>query len=663
MMKTQLATFLITLVFVLSSTNANDQTSGRRPNVVFILADDLGWSDTELYGQTKLYQTPNVLRLAERGMTFSRAYSASPLCSPTRASILTGLHPARIGLTSPGCHLPKVQLVAKQGIRTNQNVPSIPIQPVTRLNTSYFTLAQMFRDTGYQTAHFGKWHLGHAPYSPLEHGFEIDIPHWPGPGPAGSYVAPWKFPDFDPDTPNEHIEDRMAKEAVKFIETNKDQPFFLNYWMFSVHAPFDAKRELIEKYKSQIDPEGSQRSPTYAAMVESMDDAVGTLIDALEKHKLLENTIIVFFSDNGGNMYNEVDGVPPTNNFPLRGGKATMFEGGVRVPCIVSYPGRIQPGSRSDRLIQSTDFFPTLLDLMGRVESIESIDFDGKSFAKTLLQKSKEKTAPRNLKIDHNERPIFTYFPHQPKVPDWIPPSVSVHQGNWKLIRIFYGGKKGRDRFLLFDLKKDPGETENLADRRPAIVIELNQKLELFLAETNAVLPRRNEQFDFANYNLEKEGVADLKKKGRPAKRKPARSVRRPKVAGWLPEKDCQLKFGNGKLLVESTGGDPHFSFELPKPLPAGKYQVQLEMSSTAQGTAQFFWQEQGVPPKFIRHRSKTFAVEPDSKTHAYTINFDSPHKVLAVRLDPAQKAGKIVITRIRLTDSSGKTVNLLASN
>ncbi|MDB4310877.1 sulfatase, partial [bacterium] len=320
--------------------------------------------DTTLYGHTKLYQTPNIERLAKRGMTFTRAYSASPLCSPTRSSILTGLHPARTGLTTPNCHTGQPILSASEGKTGNPAKKAVQPNPVNRLDTKFYTLGESFRDAGYATGHFGKWHLGAAPHSPLEHGFEIDIPHWHGPGPAGNFVAPWRYPDFDPNTPNEHIEDRMAEEAVAFMEKNQDKPFLLNYWMFSVHAPFDAKPKVIDKYRALIDPKDPQRSPTYAAMVEAMDDAVGTLIDALDRLKIADNTIIVFFSDNGGNMYNEIDGTSPTSNFPLRGGKAAMFEGGVRVPMIVAWPGNIAADTRNDALVQSTDFFPTFLDLL-----------------------------------------------------------------------------------------------------------------------------------------------------------------------------------------------------------------------------------------------------------------------------------------------------------
>lgn len=469
-----------------------------RPNILFILADDLGWSDTTLFGTTDLYKTPNIERLAEQGMTFSRAYSASPLCSPTRSSILTGLNPARTGITAPTCHLKQVILEATPGKKAAPNAKSVPTVSVTRLKTEYHTLAETLQNEGYATGHFGKWHLGPEPYSPLEHGFDVDVPHWPGPGPAGSYVAPWRFPEFEENKPKEHIEDRMADEAVRFLETHQNKPFFLNYWMFSVHAPFDAKSRLIDKYKNEIDPANAQRSPTYAAMIESMDDAVGRLLDTLDRLQLTENTLVIFMSDNGGNMYNTVDKTTPTSNAPLRGGKASMFEGGIRVPCIISYPGHVEAGSRSEAIIQSCDFYPTILDLL-ELSAHPDQKFDGISITPALEGKSLQREA------------IFTYFPHSPPVPDWIPPSVSVHSGDWKLIRIFYGGEGDTHRYKLFNLAEDIGEKENLASKQPEKVAELDLLIDHFLADTNAVLPTRNPAFDPQKYDPGREGVSRLK--------------------------------------------------------------------------------------------------------------------------------------------------------
>ena len=477
----------------------------RPPNIVFILADDLGWADTTLYGHTRFYQTPNLERLAKRGMTFNRAYSASPLCSPTRSAILTGLSPARTGITTPNCHLPGIVLEATPGKAAPPNQRSIQPTPPTRLKTTYPTLAKTLKNAGYATGHFGKWHLGPDPYSPLQHGFDVDIPHTSGPGPAGSYLAPWKFKDFDadPGVPSEHIEDRMAKEAVGFMEHHKDGPFFLNYWMFSVHAPFDAKTDSIEKARARVNPEDPQRSPTYAAMIESMDDAIGTLLDTIDRLGIAENTIIVFTSDNGGNMYNEIDGTTPTSNAPLRGGKATMYEGGTRVPAILVMPGITPPGTRNNTLIQSEDYYPTFLDRLSLQPAPEQ-HFDGVSIMPSL------RGGERSGKV------IFQYFPHAPGVPEWLPPAVSVHRDDWKLIRIFHGGENGAHRYLLFNLQEDLGERNDLAAQKPELVQELDRLLETFLNDTRAVVPIANPRFDPKQYRPELEGLpVESKKAGK----------------------------------------------------------------------------------------------------------------------------------------------------
>ncbi len=632
--------------------------AAEKPNVVFILADDLGWSDTTLYGHTKFYHTPNVQRLAQRGMTFTRAYAASPLCSPTRASILTGLSPARTGITSPACHSPQVVLQATPSDRAAPDQKAGSVNTVTRLKTEYHTLAESLKEAGYVTGHFGKWHLGHEPYSPLEHGFDVDVPHWPGPGPAGSYVAPWKFPDFDPDTPNEHIEDRMAKEAVAFMEQHRDEPFFLNYWMFSVHAPFDAKKDLIDKYRRRVDPNDEQRSPTYAAMVESMDDAVGTLLDTIDRLGIADRTIIVFFSDNGGNMYNEVDGTTPTSNRPLRGGKATMYEGGIRVPCIVVWPGVVAGGTRTDAMIQSCDFYPTLLEMLG-LSPQPGQPFDGVSIVRVLRQgrqaaAEKEQTAWRQWTAD---RAIVTYFPHSTRVPDWLPPSVAVHQGDWKLIRIFYGGENGAHRWKLFYLPDDLSEQNDLAAKNPGRVQQMDALIDRFLEETRAVVPVPNANFDPSAYDPSTEGKARLRTSGRSA-RSPARKKGRGKpVAGWTPSGDCTLALRDGSLVVRSTGGDPHLSFSLPETLPEGTYEVHVTMSSTGGGRAQWFWQERGVSPAFFRDRSVVFPMMHDGQSHEYRVSFTAKHPLVAVRLDPGQAPGKVDISTMKLVNDHGEIV------
>ena len=473
-------------------------------NIVFILADDLGWSDCTLYGTTKLYQTPNLERLAKRGITFTNAHSASPLCSPTRASILTGQTPARNGHTAPVHHTADVNMKASVMEKAPAGDKAIQCRSASRLDTSLPTLGKLIKADGYSTAHFGKWHLGSEPFSPLQHGFDVDIPHWPGPGPAGSFVAPWKFPAFKELSPKEHIEDRMADEAVKWLRSiDKDQPFYMNYWMFSVHAPFNAKEELVEYYRGKIDTTQAQRSSTYAAMVHSMDDAIGKLLDEIDRLGIADRTAIIFIADNGGNMYNYLpettkDGKKytstATDNSPLRGGKATMFEGGFRVPCVVVWPGVTKPGTRTDAMIQTTDFYPTILNQLG-IPLPENYKIDGYDITSALSGKK------------FHREPMFTFFPHAPRVPDWLPGSVAVSEGDWKLIRMFHQGENGAHGYMLFNLKKDIGERNNLASKSPKRVKQMDRLIENHLKDAQAVVPIPNPSFDPAKYHPELVGI------------------------------------------------------------------------------------------------------------------------------------------------------------
>ena len=515
-------TMLLILVGVAQATD--------RPNIIFILADDLGWADTTLYGHTSLYETPNLERLSKRGMTFTRAYSNSPLCSPTRASILTGQTPARHGSTAPTHHTVEVRLQAEVKKAGPPHQAALMVNSVSRLDTRYPTLGKLLNQAGYATGHFGKWHLGPEPYSPLQHGFDVDVPHWPGPGPAGSFVAPWKFKNFKAGTPGEHIEDRMAREAVQWMKSlPKDKPFYMNYWQFSVHAPFNAKEELIEKYRGRIDRDQKQQSPTYAAMVESLDDAVGSLLDAVDEAGIADRTLFIFTSDNGGNMYN---GIPeedqngesyvsvPTSNHPLRGGKACIYEGGIRVPTVVAWPGMTKAGSRSDQIIQTSDFYPTLLTGLD-IPLPENHPIDGVDIGPALRGGELSRDA------------IFTYFPHAPGVPDWLPPNVAVHAGDWKLIRLFHHGEDGAHAYRLYHLKDDLGETKDLASRHPDKVRELDGLIEGHLVDTRAVRPQPNPRFDVSQFDPESIGVqkgglkipgpkkpAPPKPKGKPAKKR-----------------------------------------------------------------------------------------------------------------------------------------------
>ena len=592
-----------------------------RPNIVFILSDDLGWADTELYGKTKLYKTPNLLRLAKRGMVFSRAYSASPLCSPTRASILTGQSPARIGITAPNCHLPEVKLAASVQKNAPATAKALQCESATRLNTSYVTLAETLKSAGYATAHFGKWHLGAEPYSPLEQGFDIDLPHTPGPGPAGSFVAPWKFPNFKERTPAEHIEDRMGDEAVAWMTKNKDKPFFLNYWQFSVHAPFDAKKSLIEKYKGLVDPKDPQHSPTYAAMVESMDDSVGKLLDALDRLGIADKTAIVFLADNGGNMYNTVDGTTPTSNAPLRGGKATVYEGGIRVPCVVSWPKVTKAGSQNNEaIVQSTDFYPTIQQLLKLKPESNQI-FDGRSIASVLLGKP---LAPK---------PIFTYFPHSPKVPDSLPPAVTVHSGDWKLIRLFHQGEKGAHAYQLYNLKDDLGEAHDLAASQPERVKQLDVLIEGFLKDTRAIVPLPNPAY---NASARPEAAAP-----------PAADP----LEGWKA-RGCEATVKNGIVTLTGTGSTPFLGFAAGK--IGGPTVVSLRVRSTAGGAGKVEWLP--TPQDTDKAKSVLFNLKASEEWQELTVTLPAEGTLGILRLYlPAQKE-PLLLDWIEVKPAQGKS-------
>jgi hypothetical protein len=385
-------------------------------------------------------------------------------------------------------------------------------------------------------------------------------------------------------------------------------------------------------------------------MIESMDDAVGTLLDTLDRLDLTERTIVVFFSDNGGNMYDEVDGTTPTSNRPLRGGKATMFEGGVRVPCIVIWPGVVDGASTSDAMVESSDFYPTILEMLA-IAPRANQRFDGISIVPAL----KDQPLARDA--------IFTYFPHNPRVPDWLPPAVAVHQDDWKLIRIFFGGEKNEHRWKLFHLREDLSEKRDLAASQPKRVQQLDALIDQFLADTNAVLPIPNPAFDPAQYRPENEGVPAPRRK--PAAKKTAGRKRPPAkpVAGWKPSADCALTVapaspgGESSLLITSSGGDPYLSYDLPQPLPAGRMVVQLTMASTGGGSGQFFWQEQGVRPPFFRDRSVVFAMTHDDQPCEYRVSFTAAHPITAVRIDPGQAPGKIRVQSMRLLNSEEETL------
>jgi arylsulfatase A-like enzyme len=587
-------------------------TELHKPNVIVILADDLGWADTTLYGKTSLYETPNIERLAARGMTFSNAYAASPICSPTRASIMTGQNPARHGITSPAAHLSDVRFDPIVNEKGPPHQKSTNVKSATRLNPFLPTLGKMLKGAGYATAHFGKWHLGLEPHSPLELGFDVDIPHWHGPGPKSGYLAPWNYPNLKEKAPGEHIEDRMAEEAIAWLKkSDRTKPFFLNYWQFSVHAPFGAKRELIDRYRRKIKRGEAQQSPTYAAMVHSLDDAVGTLLDALDAEGIADETVIVFYSDNGGNIHcglNETDAsgknyiTAVTSNHPLRGGKGGIHEGGIRVPAIVVWPGVTKAGSRSDVRIQSTDLYPTILRMLN-VERPRDHVIDGIDFARALRGEPMERA------------PMFTFVPGHGNTPEWLPPAMAVHHGDWKLIRIFHYGEAGKHDYRLYNLSNDIGESTNLAAAHPEKVRVLDRLIEEYIAEAEVVVPLPNPNFDPAKFDPSKIGVQAGGLKMPPSSRtsqqksgdaRPAATVNKESMLGWTAKNAEATVEGDSLRLTPNV----RQAFLANARVRAnGPVEFRLRVRTSVDGTARLQWRTEGqklFPPT---GQSKSFAV------------------------------------------------------
>ena len=523
-----------------------------RPNVIFILADDLGWRDLGCFGST-FHETPNIDRLAARGIRFTQAYAANPLCSPTRSSILTGQYPARIGITAPVCHEATVRLDKRLAAGKQAAVKVLNADSLTRLKPDYFTLAEALKEAGYATAHFGKWHLGHnLPKNPDDHfepkdqGFDLDFPHTPNAaGPGGGYLAPWKFIKDPAITgkAGEHIEDRLSVEAAKFIQAHKDQPFFVNYWAYSVHSPWNARRDYLAHFQPKADGKNPQHNPLYAAMVKSLDDGVGRLLAAVDEAGIADRTIIIFFSDNGGWAYppkttdpEGFEAIPATSNLPLRSGKASIYEGGTREPGIVVWPGHTKAGASTDALFSSVDWYPTILAMCG-LKPRPGLKLDGLDQTPAILGQG----APRDR--------VFVHFPHgSAKQAEDIPgflPSTFVRRGDWKLIRFFADNDDGSDRFELYNLKTDLGETTNLAAAKPELVKDLNGLITEFLADTEAVVPKRN-----PNY--------------KPGATAPAASVAKPGTAdplqGWKA-RNCTATVKDGILLVTASSPDPFLGF------------------------------------------------------------------------------------------------------
>ena len=452
-----------------------------KPNVILIVADDLGWADLGVYGST-FYETPNLDRLASRGVRFTSAYAAAPVCSPTRASLLTGKYPARVGVTDyiPGAAAGKL----------------LPAPYTQQLPLEEFNLAEAMKAAGYATWHVGKWHLGREQFYPERQGFDVNVAGSFVGSPRKTYFSPYNIPNLADGPEGEYLTDRITDEAIRLIEKQQpDRPFFLNLWHYAPHTPIQAPAALVEKYKAKakrlgLGADGElkagemhpienkrgvpvkrrlvQSDPVYAAMIENLDANVGRLLAAVERTGRADNTIVVFTSDNGGLSTSEGS---PTHNGPLRDGKGWLYEGGLRVPLIIKWPGdKVPAGAIGSGVVTSADIMPTLLAM---IEQPIPEGLDGKSIAMEMQS--------REVLV----RPLFWHYPHYGN--QGGTPGSAVRYGEWKLIEFFEDGRRE-----LYDVIHDPSETNNLAAAQPARVAELYGMLTAWRASVGAKLPQPN---------------------------------------------------------------------------------------------------------------------------------------------------------------------------
>ena len=453
--------------------NASDnRTTGTRPlNIVFVVVDDLGWADLGCY-EADLHETPRIDGLAQQGMRFTDAYAAAPVCSPTRASIFTGKHPSRLHMTIwYGAAVdPEVNKEKNPKLITPACEHNLPLDQVT--------IAEVLRRADYATWHVGKWHVGDPDHYPMAQGFDVNI----GGNFCGcpkSFFYPFRGQDA-PDIPlprlesgqlGDYLTDRLTDEAIKLLDGHNDRPFFLHLAFYSVHTPIEGKPALVERYRQEVKDGMRHQNPAYAAMVHSVDENVGRVLDKLDSLGIADRTLVILFSDNGGAHYRGI-----TNNHPLREGKGTLYEGGIRVPLIVRLPGPVLPGGVCRQPVLSTDFYSTILELTG-IEG--DAQHDGALDGTSLVPLLEDPAA--GLKRDF----LCWHYPHY--YYGMNTPVGAIRQGDWKLLEYFEDG-----RLELYNLAADISEKNDLSASRPELAKRLQSQLSDWRHTIDAALPTPN---------------------------------------------------------------------------------------------------------------------------------------------------------------------------
>jgi arylsulfatase A-like enzyme len=458
-----------------------------RPNFLFILADDLGYMDVGFNNPNTFYETPNLDRLATQSIRFTNAYAACPVSSPTRASILTGKYPARLHTTDYfGAIQPNE---AKK--QPNYSKPLYPAAYLDKLPLEEQTIAESLREAGYATFFAGKWHLGNEGFWPEDQGFDVNKGGYSSGGPYGGskYFSPYGNPRLEDGPDGEHLPDRLASETVKFIKEHRNSRFLTYLSFYSVHTPLMTTEALKLKYekKKTSAPEDSwgqegerkvrliQNHAVYAGMVEAMDQAIGKVLDYLKESGLDKTTVVIFMSDNGGLSTSEGH---PTSNLPLRAGKGWLYEGGIREPMLIKWPGASNPGTICDEPVISTDFYPTILDLAG-LKLKPELHPDGTSLVPLLKNK--------NLPTGVRDRALYWFYPHYGN--QGGQPGSAIRKGKYKLIEFFADGTQE-----LYDLSADIGEQNNLAAKLPKLRKDLSDQLHQWQKQINANFPEKRTQ-------------------------------------------------------------------------------------------------------------------------------------------------------------------------
>ncbi len=584
-----------------------NDTGKKKQNVIFILADDLGWKDLSSYG-SDFYETPNIDALAKDGLLFTDAYAASPLCSPTRASILTGQEPGRLRFTTPSGHVPQVVLDPEETFTAGPHDKTATPQTRTRLPNEYLTFAEVMKEEGYATAFMGKWHLGREPYVPENQGFDTVIGgrEHPGPPGPGHFFAPWNAETLPVVPDGTHISDVLTDQAMLFIDNNKNEPFLLCLWYYDVHAPFQAKPELIEKYRNKLNPDHIQRSPTMAAMIETMDSNIGRVIKQIKDLQLEDETIIIFTSDNGGNMYDGPDNTNPTNNYPLRAGKGSNYEGGVRVPLIIKVPGITKAGTLSNVITSTVDHYASLLELLDIPYPNDQVT-DGVSYAKALYG------------TFYNREPMYSTFAHN-VLATGNRANISLRKEQWKFYKFYYDGEKLEHRYELYNLSEDLSESNNLSTMMPEKVLEFNNLLDAHVKEAGILLPNKNK--DYAGNSAD----------------------------AWWGSEQTEVSVVDHMLKTISTGEKPKIETFYTPNVSDGIFYFKFDGKSTGTGNGSIAWttvQEK----KYLPENNTAFEMIHDDQWHSYTIKIPLQGRLSTIQINPLDNKGNILMKNLRLVN------------